>query len=65
MNPERLKFLLTVTLQQQKQNHNCSLSLASSLYIKALTQLQTRWPLDGCGIKYGGWDTHVIAVGRN
>ena len=60
MDPLRLHLLLTLAVQ------TCGLSpvLASLVITQSLRQLYERWPLTGCGVKYGGPTTYVIAVGR-
>ena len=60
MDPIRLHFLLTLAVQ------TCGLPpvLASLVFAQSLRQLYERWPLAGCGVKYGGPTTYMIAVGR-
>ena len=61
MDPLRLRFLLLVALATA----GISPALAASVSAQATKQLHTRWPLAGCGVKYDGQTTYVVAVGRS
>lgn len=60
MDPVRLHFLLTLAVQTS----GLPPVLAGLVCTQSLRQISERWPLAGCGVKYGGATTYVIAVGR-
>ena len=61
MDPVRLHFLLTLAVQTS----GLPPVLAGLVFARSLRQLNERWPLAGCGVKYDSPHTYVVMAGRN